>query len=148
MVWPIMNDPRARDIIDEFDFLDDWEERYRHVIELGKALEPLSDDERSEANKVKGCVSQVWLVTTISPGAVPIMHFRADSDAHIVRGLAALLIRLVSDRPAKDIAALDAKAVFEAIGLAENLSTQRSNGLSAMISRIKAEAEHALGGTK
>ncbi len=139
-----MDDPRANDLIDEFDFLDDWEERYRHVIELGKALEPLSDNERNDTNKVQGCVSQVWLVSEILPGDPPRLHFRADSDAHIVRGLAALLIRLLSDRPAKEILDLDVKAVFEAIGMADNLSAQRSNGLGAMIARIRAVAEAAL----
>jgi cysteine desulfuration protein SufE len=139
-----MTDQRTQDIIDEFDFLDDWEERYRHVIELGKALAPLDDAERNDATKVKGCVSQVWLVSETRPGTPPHINFRADSDAHIVRGLAALLIRLTSDRTAKDILALDIKSVFDAIGLAENLSAQRSNGLGAMITRIKAEAQSAL----
>ena len=139
-----MTDPRTQDIIDEFDFLDDWEERYRHVIELGKALEPLDDAERNDATKVKGCVSQVWLVSETRPGTPPHLHFRADSDAHIVRGLAALLIRLTTDRTAQDILALDIQSVFNAIGLAENLSAQRSNGLGAMITRIKAEAQSAL----
>ncbi|PHS22861.1 MAG: cysteine desulfuration protein SufE [Robiginitomaculum sp.] len=139
-----MDDSRANELIDEFDFLDDWEERYRHVIELGKALEPLSENERNDASKVQGCVSQVWLVSEAVPGEPPLLHFRADSDAHIVRGLAALLIRLLSDRPAKDILALDAKAVFEAIGMADNLSAQRSNGLGAMITRMRAVAKAAL----
>ncbi|PHS27827.1 MAG: cysteine desulfuration protein SufE [Robiginitomaculum sp.] len=139
-----MTDQRTQDIIDEFDFLDDWEERYRHVIELGKALAPLGEVERNDANKVKGCVSQVWLVSETLPGTPPLINFRADSDAHIVRGLAALLIRLTTDRTAKDILALDIKSVFGAIGLAENLSAQRSNGLGAMITRIKAEAQNAL----
>jgi cysteine desulfuration protein SufE len=140
----IMDDPRVNELIDEFDFLDDWEERYRHVIELGKALEPLGESERNDTNKVQGCVSQVWLVSEVAPGEPPRLHFRADSDAHIVRGLAALLIRLLSDRSAKDILALDVKAVFEAIGMADNLSAQRSNGLIAMIARIRAVAEAAL----
>ncbi len=137
------NDARAQDIIDEFDFLDDWEERYRHVIELGKALEPLADDERIDRNKVKGCVSQVWLIDEIVPGPTPKMVLRADSDAHIVRGLAALLIRLYSNRPLHEIVALDARKMFEAIGLADNLSAQRSNGLHAMIERIRANAKNA-----
>lgn len=139
-----MDDPRATDIIDEFDFLDDWEERYRHVIELGKTLEPLKPEERSDANKINGCVSQVWLVSETLPGSPPLLHFRADSDAHIVKGLAALLIRLVSDRPAKEIATFDAKQVFDAIGLADSLSAQRSNGLGSMIAHMQATAQAAL----
>ncbi len=139
-----MDDPRVTDIIDEFDFLDGWEERYAHLIELGKALEPLEPAERNEANKVKGCVSQAWLVSETLPGKPPCLRFRADSDAHIVRGLAALLIRLVSDRPATEIVALNARFMFDAIGLAENLSAQRANGLNVMIARIEAEAQVAL----
>lgn len=138
-----MEDPRARALIEEFEFLDNWEERYTHVIELGKALEPLSPNEHVDGNKVKGCVSQVWLVSETRPGTPARLHFRADSDAHIVRGLAALLIRLISDRPADEILALDIKGVFEEIGLAENLSAQRSNGLAAMIARIRTVAEAA-----
>ncbi len=139
-----MDDTRARAIIDEFDFLDDWEERYTHVIELGKALEPLAPEERNETNKVKGCVSQAWLVSETVADNPPRLRFRADSDAHIVRGLAALLIRLMSDRPATEIAAIDARALFDAIGLAENLSAQRANGLNIMIERIQAEAQATL----
>jgi cysteine desulfuration protein SufE len=138
-----MDDPRATEIIEEFSFLDDWEERYRHVIEMGKALEPLESSERIDANKINGCVSQVWLVTQAIPGEPAQLQFRADSDAHIVRGLAALLIRLTSDRSPADILALDIKQVFDAIGLAENLSAQRANGLGSLIDRIKAQARAA-----
>jgi len=140
----MIDDARARALIDEFDYLDSWEQRYRHVIELGKALAPLSEAEHDPAHKVSGCVSQVWLVTSKTGGPDPHLVFRADSDAHIVRGLAALLIRLYSDRPASEIAALDARTVFDAIDLADNLSAQRANGLSAMIARIRAEAHAAL----
>tara|TARA_R110002096_G_scaffold12422_5_gene44757 strand:+ start:1277 stop:1711 length:435 start_codon:yes stop_codon:yes gene_type:complete len=131
------------DIIDEFDLLGDWEERYRYLIELGKALPDMSDDERIDDNKVKGCVSQVWLVAEHDSSAPRRLMFRAQSDAHIVRGLAALLIRLYSGRTSDDILAVDARQVIREIGLAEHLSPQRSNGLNSMIGRIQAEAEAA-----
>lgn len=131
-------DAELQDLIDEFDLLGDWEERYRHVIDLGKTLEPLSDEERSDANKVRGCASQVWLVT--ERGADGTLGFRGDSDAHIVRGLIALLLRLYSGRTAQDIRAFDAKAGLEKLGLSGALSTQRSNGLFSMVERIRRDA--------
>ena len=129
------------DLVAEFDLLGDWEERYRYVIELGKELEPLGDAERSDANKVRGCASQVWLVT--EPEGNGVLRFRGDSDAHIVRGLIALLLRLYSGRPAAEILAFDAKAAFEKLGLSGALSSQRSNGLAAMVARIRRDAEYA-----
>jgi cysteine desulfuration protein SufE len=130
------------DLVAEFDLLGDWEERYRYVIELGKELEPLGDAERSDANKVRGCASQVWLVT--EPEGNGVLRFRGDSDAHIVRGLIALLLRLYSGRPAAEILAFDAKAAFEKLGLSGALSSQRSNGLAAMVARIRRDAEYAV----
>jgi cysteine desulfuration protein SufE len=126
------------DLSAEFELLGDWEERYRYVIDLGRELAPLSDAERSEANKVRGCASQVWLVT--EPQADGTIRFRGDSDAHIVRGLVAVLLRLFSERKAADIAAFDIKAAFDRLGLAEALSTQRSNGLASMVARIDRDA--------
>lgn len=126
------------DLAAEFDLLGDWEERYRYVIDLGRELTPLTDDERSEANKVRGCASQVWLVT--EPQADGTIIFKGDSDAHIVRGLVAILLRLFSGRPAADIAAFDTKAAFDSLGLAGALSTQRSNGLASMAARIERDA--------
>lgn len=126
------------DLSAEFELLGDWEERYRYVIDLGRELSPLSDAERSEANKVRGCASQVWLVT--EPQADGTIRFRGDSDAHIVRGLIAVLLRLFSGRAASDIAAYDIKAAFDRLGLAEALSTQRSNGLASMAARIDRDA--------
>ncbi|MGA0605452.1 SufE family protein [Phenylobacterium sp. VNQ135] len=126
---------------DEFELLGDWEERYRYVIELGKDLAPLSDAERSEANKVRGCASQVWLVT--EPQADGTLAFRGDSDAHIVRGLIAIVLRLYSGHSPTEILAFDAKAAFEALGLAGALSSQRSNGLASMVARIRRDAELA-----
>ena len=125
------------DLVEEFDLLDDWEQRYRYLIDMGKALPDMPASDRSDANRVKGCVSQVWLVTESGDG---VLNFRADSDAHIVRGLAALLVRLYSGRRYEDILAVDAREVLARIGLAEHLSPQRSNGLASMINRIRAEA--------
>ncbi len=123
----------------EFDLLDDWEERYRYVIELGRELAPLTDAERNDANKVRGCASQVWLVT--EPQADGTVVFRGDSDAHIVRGLVAVLLRLFSGKQANDILACDAKAAFDKLGLSGHLSAQRSNGLASMVGRVRRDAE-------
>ena len=123
----------------EFDLLGDWEERYRYVIDLGRELAPLTDAERNDANKVRGCASQVWLVT--EPQADGTMVFRGDSDAHIVRGLIAVLLRLFSGKQAKDILASDAKAAFDKLGLSGHLSAQRSNGLASMVGRVRRDAE-------
>ena len=128
-------------LADEFDLMDDWEDRYRHVIDLGRALEPISDAERSLENKVRGCASQVWLVT--DPATDGRLGFRGDSDAHIVRGLIAILLRLYSHQTAPAILAFDAKAALERLGLAGALSAQRSNGLFSMVERIRRDAEAA-----
>ncbi len=136
-----MTDTRIQDLIDEFELLDDWEQRYRHVIELGRELEPLDDAERNDATRVRGCASQVWLVA--EPAADDTLHFRGDSDAHIVRGLIAILMRLFDRRAPADILNVDAMDVFRQLDLAENLSQQRSNGLASMIERIRAEASAA-----
>src|SRR5580704_16636091 len=124
---------------DEFDLLGDWEERYRHVIDLGRGLEPLADAERSDANKVRGCASQVWLIS--EPGEGGALAFRGDSDAHIVRGLIAILLRLYSGRRPEEMLAFDAKAAFDRLGLAGALSAQRSNGLYSMVERIRRDAQ-------
>ena len=125
----------------EFELLGDWEERYRYVIELGQGLAPMPEAERVEANKVRGCASQVWLVT--EPGADGTLGFRGDSDAHIVRGLIAILLRLYSGHAPAEILAFDAKAAFERLGLTGALSQQRSNGLASMVERIKRDAAAA-----
>jgi cysteine desulfuration protein SufE len=121
---------------------EEWEERYRYVIDLGKDLSPLSDAERSEANKVRGCASQVWLVTERpnGPGADGTLTFRGDSDAHIVRGLIAIVLRLFSGHRPAEILAFDAEAAFETLGLKGALSQQRSNGLASMVARIRHDA--------
>ena len=128
-------------LADEFDLLGDWEERYRHVIDLGRALAPLSDDERSADNKVRGCASQVWLVT--ERAADGRLNFRGDSDAHIVRGLIAILLRLYADQTPAAILAFDAKAAMARLGLSGALSAQRSNGLFSMVERIRRDAAAA-----
>ena len=125
----------------EFDLLDDWEERYRHVIDLGRALESLSEAERNDANKVRGCASQVWLVREADVGNR--LRFRGDSDAHIVRGLIAILLRLYSGREPDEVLDFDARAGFERLGLAGALSAQRTNGLYSMVERIRRDAEAA-----
>lgn len=126
---------------DEFELLGDWEERYRYVIELGRELAPLADAERSEPNKVRGCASQVWLVT--EPQDDGTLRFRGDSDAHIVRGLIAVLLRFYSGHAPGEILEFDAKAAFEELGLTGALSSQRSNGLASMVARIRRDAELA-----
>ena len=128
-----------QELADEFDTLGEWEERYRYVIELGKALAPLTDAERSVANKVRGCASQVWLVT--EPDADETLKFRGDSDAHIVRGLIAILLRLYSARSSAEILAFDVRAAFQTLGLSGALSAQRSNGLASMVARVRRDAE-------
>lgn len=125
-------------LADEFDVLGDWEERYRYVIDLGKTLEPLSPDEHSDANKVRGCTSQVWLVT--ERRADGSLKFRGDSDALIVSGLIAILLRLYSGRTSEEILGFDANKAFETLGLSGALSRQRSNGLMSMVERIRRDA--------
>ena len=126
----------------DFAFLDDWEDRYRYVIELGRALPPLPEAARTEANKVRGCASQVWLATEVNgatAGAAR-LSFKGDSDAHIVRGLIAILFAIYSGRCADEIVRIDAKGVFRRLGLAEHLTPQRSNGFASMVERICTDA--------
>lgn len=129
-------------IAENLAFLDDWEERYRYLIELGQSLPPLAEDERSAANKVHGCASQVWLVTEpFTREGETVIAYRGESDALIVKGLVAVLLALYSNRSAADIAETDALPILDGIGLREHLSTQRSNGVSAMVNRIRADAK-------
>lgn len=132
-------------IRDDLSFLDDWEERYRYIIDLGRTLAPLSEAEHSDANKVRGCASQVWLVSQAEQrdGATHLV-FRGDSDAHIVKGLVALALALYSGRTPEAILATDAQAFFAEIGLREHLTPQRSNGLASMVARIREDARQAL----
>lgn len=135
-------------ILADFDLLDDWEDRYRYVIELGRKLDPLPPADRTARNKVQGCASQVWLATHPENGSgSPRLSFTGDSDAHIVRGLIAILFALYSGKTADDILAVDPKRAFEQLGLKEHLTPQRSNGFSAMVERIRGDARSALGET-
>src|SRR4051812_518203 len=133
------------EIRDNFALLEDWDDRYRYVIELGRTLEPMSEQEHSAANKVQGCASQVWLSRKIlRKGDEPVLSYLGDSDAHIVRGLIAILLTLYSGRTPREILSTDAIAVFDEFGFREHLTPQRSNGLRAMVERIRSDARETL----
>ena len=134
------------EISDNFSLLDEWDDRYRYIIELGRTLAPLPAEAHTDVNKVQGCSSQVWLTTSVRPNGAsgPVLTFVGDSDAHIVRGLIAILFALYSDKSARDILAIDPSELFVRLGLREHLSPQRSNGLKSMVARIRGEAEAAL----
>jgi cysteine desulfuration protein SufE len=133
------------EIIADFELLDDWEDRYRYVIELGRKLQPLPESARTAANKVQGCVSQVWLATKVGQdNLAPRLSFLGDSDAHIVRGLIAILFALYSGQTADAILGIDANAVLSRLHLKEHLTPQRSNGLVAMVERIRKDAREAI----
>ena len=131
-------------IMDDFAFLDDWEDRYRYVIDLGRDLPPFPEAEKNETNRVPGCVSQVWMTTRRGAGDDPVIEFTGDSDAHIVRGLVAIMLSLYSGRKASEIVGTDAEAVLSKLGLDEHLTPQRSNGLRSMVKRIRRDAQDAL----
>jgi cysteine desulfuration protein SufE len=129
------------EIIENFGFLEDWEDRYRYLIELGKDLPELAESERTEDNRVKGCASQVWVVTSVDrTGLEPVLSFKGQSDAHIVKGLVALTLALYSDKTAREILSIDALDLFRRLGLAEHLTPQRSNGVRSMVERIRRDA--------
>jgi cysteine desulfuration protein SufE len=134
------------DIRGDFAVLDDWEDRYRYVIDLGRTLEPLSDAAHNDVNKVRGCVSQVWLELQRNESAdgESLLRYRGDSDSHLVRGLVAIAIALFSGRTAQQILGTDALAVFRELGLEQHLTPQRSNGVRAMIERIRSDAQTAV----
>lgn len=131
------------EIAEEFSLLSDWEERYAHLLDLARALEPLPETLRTEAAKVRGCASQVWLVFAPRADAPGLISFRGDSDAHLVRGLVAVLMRIFSGRPPEEIVSVEPREVFERLGLGDALTPQRSNGLFSMMQRIRAEAASA-----
>lgn len=131
------------EIAEEFSYLSDWEERYAHLLDLARGLEPLPEAERTEASKVRGCASQVWLVFERRPDAPGRIFFHGDSDAHLVRGLVAVLHRIFSGRTPADILSVEPRDVFDRLGLADALTPQRSNGLFSMMQRIRAEAAAA-----
>ncbi len=137
-------DETIQDIADEFALLPDWEERIAHVIELARTLEPLRDEERTDETRVRGCVSQVWLVPERRNEAPEKLYFRGDSDAHLVRGEIAMLLRIFSGRTPQEIVSVDPRHVFERLGLKDALTQQRSNGLFSMMSRMQNAAHAAL----
>jgi len=133
------------EIAENLRFLDDWEDRYRYLIELGEDLEPVEPDERNDNNKVNGCVSQVWLVSQVKKqNDQTVLDYRGDSDAMIVKGLVAILIALYSGQSAEKISQTDAIKLFDELGLREHLTSQRANGLVAMVKRIRGEAQALL----
>src|SRR5581483_3223635 len=131
------------ELVDTFELLGDWEERYRYLIELGRKLPPMPAAEKSEANKVRGCMSQVWLTGDVKPGTPPHLEFRGDSDAHIVRGLIAILFALTSGRTPEEILSTDIGSAFEKLGLENHITMNRRNGFYAMVERIKSMAANA-----
>jgi cysteine desulfuration protein SufE len=139
-VLPTLSDIRA-----DFAVLDEWEDRYRYVIELGRSLKPLPEALRTDANKVRGCASQVWLATSVERADPPRLKFVADSDAHIVRGLIAILFAIYDGKSADEILATDPDPIFGELGLKEHLTPQRSNGLASMVARIRSDAATAIG---
>ncbi|TYC56476.1 SufE family protein [Rhodobacterales bacterium] len=134
------------DILETFEFLDDWEDRYKYLIDLGRELPDLLDDQRTEDNKVRGCVSQVWLITSVEKGSdgEPVLTFRGDSDALIVQGLVAVVTALFNGKSATTILDTDVESIFAQLGLQEHLTPQRSNGLRSMVGRIRTDAQSAL----
>jgi cysteine desulfuration protein SufE len=141
---------RIEQIVDDFELLDSWDDRYRYVIELGRALPQFPEAARNDKNKVQGCTSQVWMVSEARPprdGGGPILEFQGDSDAHIVKGLIAILFALYSGQPAKHILETDALALFNRLGLGEHLTPQRSNGFRSMVERIRTDARASLAET-
>ncbi len=133
------------EIIENFNYLDEWEDRYRYLIELGRMLEPLAEDAHNDKNKVLGCASQVWLETRVGTDAsgAPVLNLKGDSDAHIVRGLVALILALYSGQTAPKILGTDAQALFQSLGLSAHLTPQRTNGVRSMVERIKNDARAA-----
>ena len=126
----------------DFASLDDWEDRYRYVMELGRALPQLPDHDRTDSNKVRGCASQVWLATrSEGHGGAARLHILGDSDSHLVRGLVAILLAVYKDKSVHDVLASDAAAVFTELGLGEHLTPQRSNGFASMVARIRTDAQ-------
>lgn len=131
----------AEELIDEFSMFDDWNEKYQYIIELGDQVGDFPDAQRTEENLVQGCQSNVWLISQLKPGDPPTVHFQADSDSQIVRGLIAILLMLMSGRTPDEIRQMDVEGVFDRLELRRHLSRSRSNGLHSMIKRMRAHAE-------
>jgi cysteine desulfuration protein SufE len=137
---------RIDDVIATFDMLDAWEDRYRYLIEMGRSLAPLTEEERTEDNRVRGCASQVWVVTTpthTTDGA-PVLDFRGDSDAHIVKGLVALVLSFYGGKSPQEVLSSDVMGLFKQLELSEHLTPQRSNGVRSMVERIRRDAAQAM----
>ncbi|MEO0327269.1 MAG: SufE family protein [Pseudomonadota bacterium] len=132
------------EIIENFEFLDDWDDRYKYLIEIGNALEAFPEDAQSNANKVQGCVSQVWVTSEFSDEEDPVLHIRGTSDAFIVRGLVAIALAIFSNKSASEILRTNEREVFDRINLSEHITPQRSNGLNSLVQRIKQDAQNAL----
>lgn len=137
---------QLEELAETFEMLGDWEERYRYLIELGRKLPPLPETDHSEANKVRGCMSQVWLTAQTEPGPPLKLRFQGDSDAHIVKGLVAVLFMLYSDRTPREILDTDVSSAFARLGLDNHLTMNRRNGFYSMVERIKAMAAQAVQG--
>ena len=142
-----MTDARVQELIENFSFLDDWEDRFRYLIDLGRRLAPMDESLKTEETKVRGCTSQVWIVDEVRPGPPPRLHFIADSDAHIVKGLIAVLLEVYNDRTPQEILAVDIKQAIGELGFEQHLSPNRANGLYAMVERIRALAAREAAGT-
>ena len=123
-------------IMQNFDILTDWEDRYRYIIELGRKLPSFDEKYKVDTNLVQGCVSQVWLITDVRDGEPPVIEFRADSDAQIVKGLVAILLSLYSGKTAREILTADIRSIFQKLELARHLSINRANGFASMVKRI------------
>lgn len=140
-----MQDSRIAEVIDNFSFLDDWDERFRYLIDLGRKLPPMDESLKTEETKVRGCTSQVWIIDEVLPGTPPRLQFRADSDAHIVKGLIAVLLSIYDNRSPEEILAVDIKNAIAELGFAEHLSPNRANGLFSMVERIRQLALQEVG---
>jgi cysteine desulfuration protein SufE len=130
------------ELVDTFELLGDWEERYRFIIDLGRKLPPMPEADHNEANKVRGCMSQVWLTHQVVPGPPLKLAFQGDSDSHLVKGLIALLFQLCSDQTPQEILALDIESAFTRLGLENHITMNRRNGFYAMVERIRAMAKN------
>lgn len=132
-------DPQIEKLKSTFEMLPDWEERYRFIIDLGRKLEPMDDADKTDEHKVRGCMSQVWLTAEDRPNGDegPVLHFRGDSDAHIVRGLIAILFQIYSDRTPQEIVDTDIRAIFEELKLEQHITANRRNGLHSMVETIR-----------
>ena len=125
------------ELVENFEFLDDWEDRYRYIIDLGRKLPEFAEADKNEQNRIQGCTSQAWLIAEVSDDPKPVLSFRADSDAHIVRGLLSVLLSIYSGRTAEEILAVDIKDVLRRLDFEAQISPNRANGFNSAIERIR-----------